>query len=263
MQKQGARFRRLLASVNGVLLLALPVLSSCVNLAKSNPERQYYALDVTRQAGDGAPVAGTVLEVRRFVVSPAFQGQELVYRTDDTRYESDFYNQWFVPPSTMLTQQVQNWLINAQLFEHVVAASSYIEATHRLEGTVTDLYGDYRQKDRWKAVVGIRMVLIEITRPGRPFCFNATIIKWWRSPATLLRGSRWLGIKASNRCSWRLNKIFGRSIWGQTIKDRHSENERSPGERIGKSDLQYVLFSYADVARSLVQGGVSGSFVSF
>ena len=162
MRKQeGARSRRLLVSTTGVLLLALPVLSSCVNLAKSNPERQYYALDVTRQAGAGAPVAGTVLEVRRFVVSPAFQGQELVYRTDDTRYESDFYNQWFVPPSTMLTQQAQNWLINAQLFEHVVAASSYIDTTHRLEGTVTDLYGDYRQKDRRKAVVGIRMVLIE------------------------------------------------------------------------------------------------------
>ena len=161
MRKQGARFRRLLASVSGVLLLALLMLSSCVNLAKSNPERQYYALDVTRTLESGAPVAGTVLEVRRFVVSPAFQGQELVYRTDDTRYESDFYNQWFVPPSTMLTQQAQNWLINAQLFEHVVASSSYIEATHRLEGTVTDLYGDYRQKDRRKAVVGIRMVLIE------------------------------------------------------------------------------------------------------
>ena len=57
--------------------------------------------------------------------------------------------------------QAQNWLINAQLFEHVVAASSYIEVTHRLEGTVTDLYGDYRQKDKRKAVVGIRMVLIE------------------------------------------------------------------------------------------------------
>jgi cholesterol transport system auxiliary component len=147
--------------VNGVLLPALLVLSSCVNLAKSNPERQYYALDVARQVEAGIPAAGTVLEVRRFGVAPAFQGQELVYRTDNTRYESDFYNQWFVPPSTMLTQQVQNWLVNARLFEHVVTTTSYVQATHRLEGTVTDLYGDYRQKDRHQAVVGIRMILIE------------------------------------------------------------------------------------------------------
>jgi cholesterol transport system auxiliary component len=108
-----------------------------------------------------APVAGTVLEVRQFGVAPAFQGQEFVYRTDNTRYESDFYNQWFVSPSTMLTQEVQDWLINARLFEHVVTPSSYVQATHRLGGTVTELYGDYREKDRRKAVIAVRTVLIE------------------------------------------------------------------------------------------------------
>ena len=160
-KRQRDKSGRLSVSVNWVLLLALILLSSCVNLTKSNPEKQYYALDVTRQAESGAPAAGTVLEVRRLLVAPAFQGQELVYRTEDTRYESDFYNQWFVSPSAMLTQQVQNWLINARLFEHVVTTSSYMEATHRLEGTVTALYGDYRHKDSRRAVVGINMVLIE------------------------------------------------------------------------------------------------------
>jgi cholesterol transport system auxiliary component len=160
-KRNGARYKRFVVFVNWGLLPTLLVLSSCVNLTKSNPVRQYYALDVTRQAESGVPVAGTVLEVRRLLVSPAFQGQELVYRTEDTRYESDFYNQWFVSPSAMLTQQVQNWLINAHLFENVVTTSSYMQATHRLEGTVTALYGDYRQKDRRKAVVGIHMVLIE------------------------------------------------------------------------------------------------------
>jgi cholesterol transport system auxiliary component len=160
-KRNGARYKIFVVFVNWGLLLVLLVLSSCVNLTKSNPVRQYYALDVTRQAESGVPVAGTVLEVRRLLVSPTFQGQELVYRTEDTRYESDFYNQWFVSPSAMLTQQVQNWLINAHLFENVVTTSSYMQATHRLEGNVTALYGDYRQKDRRKAVVGIHMVLIE------------------------------------------------------------------------------------------------------
>ena len=155
------KLQRLRVPVKAVLLCALVVSSSCVNLAKSNPERQYYALDVTRQAESRTPLAASILEVRRFAVAPTFQGQELVYRTDHTRYESDFYNQWFVSPSTMLTQQVQNWLINAQLFEHVVTEASYVQATHRLEGTVTELYGDFREKNGRKAVVSIRMVLIQ------------------------------------------------------------------------------------------------------
>ena len=95
------------------------------------------------------------------VVSPRFEGKELVYRTGDTRYESDFYHAWFVSPSAMLTQQVQNWLRNALLFESVVATPSYLDATHILEGTVTALYGDYRQQGEHKAVVGMHIVLIE------------------------------------------------------------------------------------------------------
>ena len=35
------------------------------------------------------------------------------------------------------------------------------------------------------------------------------------------------------------------------------------GERIGKSDLQYVQFSYADEAKALAQAGLSESFANF
>jgi cholesterol transport system auxiliary component len=143
--------------------LTLLVLSGCVSLTKSFPDKHYYALDVTRHGEPGVPVSGAVLDVRGLFVSPRFEGKELVYRTGDTRYESDFYNAWFVSPSAMLTQQVQSWLRNARLFEHVVATPSYLDATYILEGTVTALYGDYRQQGGHKAVVGMQIVLIEDT----------------------------------------------------------------------------------------------------
>ena len=151
--------------------LAFLVLSGCVSLAKSFPDKQYYALEVTRQREPGVPVTGAVLDVRGLLVSPRFEGKELVYRTGDTRYESDFYSAWFVSPSAMLTQQIQNWLTHAQLFEHVVSTSSYLNATHILEGMVTALYGDYRQQGGHKAVVGMRIVLMEdsSTRPAIVF----------------------------------------------------------------------------------------------
>jgi uncharacterized protein YbjT (DUF2867 family) len=40
----------------------------------------------------------------------------------------------------------------------------------------------------------------------------------------------------------------------------HAEATRIIGDHIGKPDLQYVQFSYADQARALVQAGMSGSF---
>jgi cholesterol transport system auxiliary component len=159
--RQDGKSSRRLVGFTWVVPLALLVLSGCVSLAKSFPDKHYYALDVTRQGEPGVPVSGAVLDVRGLFVSPRFEGKELVYRTGDTRYESDFYNAWFVSPSAMLTQQMQDWLRQARLFEDVVATPSYLDATHMLEGTVTALYGDFRQQGGQKAVVGIHIVLIE------------------------------------------------------------------------------------------------------
>ena len=114
--------------------------------------------------GKGSPVflfPGPSSTCEDYLSRLRFEGKELVYRMGDTRYESDFYNAWFLSPSAMLTQQMQDWLRHARLFERVVATSSYMDATHILEGTVTALYGDYRQEGGHKAVVGIQIVLIE------------------------------------------------------------------------------------------------------
>jgi hypothetical protein len=40
----------------------------------------------------------------------------------------------------------------------------------------------------------------------------------------------------------------------------YAEATRILGERIGKPDLKYVQFSYADTAKALVQAGLSESF---
>jgi cholesterol transport system auxiliary component len=190
--RQDGKSSRRLVWVTWVAPLALLFLSGCVSLAKSFPDKHYYALDVTRHGEPGVPVSGAVLGVRGLFVSPRFEGKELVYRTGDTRYESDFYNAWFVSPSAMLTQQVQDWLRQARLFEHVVATPSYLDATHILEGTVTALYGDYRQQGGHTAVVGMHIVLIEdnSTRPAIVFQrdYHQMVELTETSPDELTRG---------------------------------------------------------------------------
>ena len=172
--------------------LTLLFLSGCVSLTKSFPDKHYYALEVTRQGEPGVPASGAVLDVRGLFVSPGFEGKELVYRTGNTRYESDFYNAWFLSPSAMLTQQMQDWLRQAQLFEHVVASPSYLDATHIMEGAVTALYGDYRQQGGRKAVVGMHIVLIEdhSTRPAIVFQrdYQQLVELTETSPDALTRG---------------------------------------------------------------------------
>lgn len=118
-------------------------LSGCVTLSKSYPEKQYYVLDVAREAEKLPSVPGTVLKIRKFRISPAFEGKELVYRLGAAHYEADFYNEWFVLPNSMLTLQTLNWLAAAGLFQYVLDSSETLPATYILQGTVTALYGDY------------------------------------------------------------------------------------------------------------------------
>jgi cholesterol transport system auxiliary component len=144
----------------GIPLLGLS-LAGCVSLGHSQPEKQYYALEVVREGETIAALPGTMLDIRRFRASPPL-GRELVYRESDARYEADFYNQWFAVPDVMLTQQATNWLTAARLFQYVLDSSGSLSPTHILEGTVTALYGDYRANPA-KAIMGLQFVLVHDT----------------------------------------------------------------------------------------------------
>lgn len=141
------------------ICLVLFVLGGCVNLGKSYPEKHSYILEAAHSGEARVSTPGTVLKVRKFRVSPAFEGKELVYRTSDARYEGDFYNEWFVQPNAMITQQIVNWLTRAGPFQYVMDSSGPLPATHRLEGTLTALYGDYRATPA-KAVLAVQFFLL-------------------------------------------------------------------------------------------------------
>ena len=141
------------------ICLVLFVLGGCVDLGRSYPEKHSYILEAVHPGETRASIPRTVLKVRKFRVSPAFEGKGLVYRTSDARYEGDFYNEWFVPPNAMLTQQVVNWLTKTGLFQYVMDSSGPLPATHLLEGTLTALYGDYRATPA-KAVLAVQFFLL-------------------------------------------------------------------------------------------------------
>ena len=144
-----------------VLVTVILEVGGCIRLAKGSPEKHYYALDVARPTAE-SPVLRkeAILKIRKLRISPRFEGTEIVYRTSEARYRSDFYNEWFIAPSAMVTQQLQSWLTNARLFQHVVDTSSSLEAGYLLEGAVNALYADLRLNGSPKAVLTMQIVLI-------------------------------------------------------------------------------------------------------
>ena len=94
--------------------------AGCLDLKKSYPEKRSFVLDVGAPPQDTPANGAIVLKINKLRVSPLFAGRAMVYRVADLQYESDFYDEWFVAPGTLVTQQVHQWLSRSAGFQMVI-----------------------------------------------------------------------------------------------------------------------------------------------
>jgi ABC-type uncharacterized transport system auxiliary subunit len=124
-------------------------------------EKQHYILDTKRASSAVSADNANILEVRRFTIASAFNSNSLIYRVGEFKYESDFYNEFLVSPTAMITEKVRNWLAESGVARRVSDPGSNIDPTHIIEGNVIALYGDFRAKSAPKAIMEIRIFLLE------------------------------------------------------------------------------------------------------
>jgi cholesterol transport system auxiliary component len=149
-----------------------PLLIGCLNLERSYLEKRYFILDVSRDKDISSPDTETILKVRRFSVSPKYEGKGFVYRLKDLSYESDFYNEFFISPASLLTEEIRKWVAGSGLFQHVVNPSSYMDPNYVLEGAVTSLYGDYGVSAAPKGILEMQFFLLDETSAGPEIIFQ-------------------------------------------------------------------------------------------
>jgi len=144
-------------------ILALPLLTllgACPSLEQAYPEKHYWVLEAERPTGGWSRNHGA-LAATRLRISPAFEGSGLVYRRADGTWESDYYNELFVPPAAMLTEATERWLAASDLFDPVVSASSLVDARWLLEGSVAALYADYAVPRGPEGVLELQLFLLD------------------------------------------------------------------------------------------------------
>ena len=166
------KMKTLLIVIIGIFGM-FPLMTGCINLEKGYPEKRYFILDASRDKDISSPDTGKDLTVRRFRVSPEYEGKGLVYRLEELSFESDFYNEFFVSPVSMFTEEIRKRLAGSGLFKHVVDPSSLLDATYILEGAVTALYGDYRVSTAPKAVMEIQFFLLQETDSNPKIIFKS------------------------------------------------------------------------------------------
>ncbi len=160
-----------------LIFMLFPLLTGCVNLEQSHPGKHSFMLDATQTEDITFHETEEALTVRRIRVISKYEGKGLVYRLDEFRYESDFYNEFFISPVSMLTEEISKRLSGSGLFKFVVAPSSIMDTNYILEGTVTSLYGDYSIKKAPKAVMEIQFFLLQETDASPTIIFQNQYFK--------------------------------------------------------------------------------------
>jgi cholesterol transport system auxiliary component len=153
---------RTMAGALAVLAFTLAV-AGC-SLTRPAPVKNTFLLDPPLPPPVASPKPGT-LRIGTFNVSAPYRDRAFTYRTGDVKYESDFYNEFFVAPGPMIGQAASKALAHAKPFARVVpAGTAPEEGDFVLEGFVSDLYADARERPA-AGVVGVNFYLTRTTFP--------------------------------------------------------------------------------------------------
>ena len=156
----------------GCSLFAVGMVTAGCSLKKQSPAKLHYLVEAKRPGGPAAASAQATLRVRSLQIASPFESRGFVYRNSEQNYETDFYHEFLVAPQAMLTEQVRRWLGASGRFRAVLDPASKLDATHSLEGNVTALYADFRDKSAPKVVLGIHFLLVSDQGPSPQIAFQ-------------------------------------------------------------------------------------------
>ncbi|RKY06093.1 MAG: hypothetical protein DRP56_08035 [Planctomycetota bacterium] len=160
-----------------LLVIGLLVVLICPGCAgRKAIVKDAFLLDAQRGGESVQAASEAILAVQPFSIAPAFGGKGLIYRTGDNQYESDFYNEYFVSPAAMMTEQTRNWLAGSGVFARVLSPVSSVEPTDILEGHIKQIAADLRDKATPQAVLEITFYLLGQHKRQRTIRFQKTYL---------------------------------------------------------------------------------------
>ncbi|MCE9598528.1 MAG: hypothetical protein K8S54_11220 [Spirochaetia bacterium] len=162
----------------------------CVSTERDSPQKHFYIIEAARPKTEPVRQVDAVLKFRKFKVSPRFDTRSLIYRTGDVTYETDFYNEFLSDPGSMISENTRAWISESGAFKAVVDGSSSLAETFVLEGTIQDIYGDFRGQPATQLSMHIFLLAMEDSEYRIVFqkVFTASIPLQGKSSEFLIRG---------------------------------------------------------------------------
>jgi len=145
--------------ISTIVALVSLALAGCT-LSRPAPVKQQYLLDPPAPAA-AAKSQPTSVRVGSINVAAPFRGRNLVLREADLRYETDYYNEFLVPPATMIAELTARALERSKAFARVVPPGYSADADWVLDGFVSALYADERDGKKLSADVAVSFYLFQ------------------------------------------------------------------------------------------------------
>ncbi len=113
------------------------------------------------------------ITVLPFTAAPTASGQMFLYRSGQARYEHDFYNRFLAPPGQLLTDDLRRYLLQSKVGP-VREPGAPLASDYLVQPRLDDLYADYRDTSRPRAVVAMTIVLVSRQPDGNKQVFERT-----------------------------------------------------------------------------------------
>ena len=149
-----------------LVVAAAVVLAGC-SVTRPSPVKQTFLLDPPAPAAV-AKAQTSSLRMGTVNVAAPFRGRNFVSREGELRYETDFYNEFLVPPASMIGEMTGRALERAKVFALVAPANTTADTDWILDGFVTSLYVDARDPAKMVADVDVSYYLFRADGTGLP-----------------------------------------------------------------------------------------------
>ena len=153
-----APLRRALVAVAVVIVAA--ALVACGTLSRPSPVKRTFLLEPTLPKAVSTTPKPLAVRVGAISVAAPYRGKTFVFRESDLRYESDYYDEFFIAPAIMFSDATAKALAASNVFRRVVPfGGTSDEGDYVLDGFVSELYADTRDVAAPVAVITVTYYL--------------------------------------------------------------------------------------------------------
>ena len=148
------------ARIDIVIALLLSVLlCGCMGAARPPEPIYYYTLDYTAPGPSFSVPTPCVLRLERFVASPPYDTQRIIYSDGNALRNNYAYHQWIAAPGELVPYLLARDLQYTGGFAAVVPPDSAVRATHSVYGWI-EYFLEEDSAQAWTASAAVHITLI-------------------------------------------------------------------------------------------------------